>query len=161
MADRIVILRDGVIAQQGTPMELYGQPADRFVAGFIGAPTMNFLKGRTETTGGVAACRFGDGDVVPLGAGAPEAGREVVAGIRPENLRIGPQEAGKSGLRGRITLVEPTGPSDYLVVGTNAGEVTIVAESGAARVGEAVNLVANPGDWHLFEPGENGRRIAA
>ncbi|EKF44162.1 ABC transporter nucleotide binding/ATPase (sugar) [Nitratireductor indicus C115] len=158
MADRIVILRQGEIAQQGTPMELYNTPADRFVAGFIGAPTMNFLDGRIEPCGSGSTFRFANGEHLPLGAGAREA-REAVAGIRPEHLSVGaPVEQGQ-GLNGRVSLIEPTGPSDYLLVETNAGTVTVVAASGAAQLNEQIGLTANESAWHLFEPGENGRRI--
>ncbi|MDS1137121.1 ABC transporter ATP-binding protein [Nitratireductor indicus] len=158
MADRIVILRQGEIAQQGTPMELYNTPADRFVAGFIGAPTMNFLDGRIEPSGSGSTFRFANGEHLPLGAGAREA-RDAVAGIRPEHLSVGaPVEQGQ-GLNGRVSLIEPTGPSDYLLVETNAGTVTVVAASGAAQLNEQIGLTANESAWHLFEPGENGRRI--
>ncbi len=158
MADRIVILRQGQIAQQGTPMELYNTPADRFVAGFIGAPTMNFLDGRIETSGSESTFRFANGEHLSLGAGAREA-REAVAGIRPEHLSVGAPVAQGLGLNGRVSLIEPTGPSDYLLVETKAGAVTVVAASGAAQLNEQIGLTAHESAWHLFEPGENGRRF--
>ncbi|MFC0220829.1 ABC transporter ATP-binding protein [Pseudochelatococcus lubricantis] len=158
MADRIVILRGGEIAQQGTPMELYGKPADRFVAGFIGAPTMNFLDGSIEAEGDDRFIRL-TGGLRTRAPGSTPTGA-AVAGIRPEDFRISSDPGMHDAIAGRIALVEPTGPSDYLLVDTPSGRVTVVAANGIGRVGDQITLTPAPGAWHFFAPGENGRRLA-
>ena len=87
MADRIVMLRQGVIAQQGAPMDLYNTPTDRFVAGFIGAPTMNFLDGQIEVHDDAATFRLAGGGHWPLERKHIEPGAAVL-GIRPEHLEV-------------------------------------------------------------------------
>ncbi len=91
MGDRIVIMCDGVIQQVGQPLEVYERPANTFVAGFIGSPSMNFFSGRLLSRTGGLVVDLGKGLVVPLPADrrdryAPHVGREVLLGIRPENV---------------------------------------------------------------------------
>src|SRR5690606_29834193 len=85
MADWVVVMRDGVIEQQGRPLDLYDHPVNRFVAGFIGSPAMNFVEGVVSDDGGGVV--VGAGDRIPLARQA-EPGRKVVAGVRPEHLRV-------------------------------------------------------------------------
>ncbi len=156
MADRIVIMRDGVIEQIGTPMELYNAPANRFVAGFIGAPTMNFFDGVIERSGAGAVVRL-PGEVRLPVSEALESGRDVVLGVRPEHWALSDKG---SPLAGRVRLIEPTGPSDYLTIDTPAGAVTAVSASGQARAAADVTLDIAPGNLHLFDR-QSGQRIAA
>jgi multiple sugar transport system ATP-binding protein len=108
LADRIVLLRDGEIEQQGTPLDLFERPATRFVAGFLGSPKMNFID--ASLSAGVVT--LGDGTRLPLAAGqGAEGERAVVLGIRPQHMAI----AGKSPATGHVhvstvvELVQPTG----------------------------------------------------
>ncbi|MBU2361040.1 MAG: ABC transporter ATP-binding protein [Alphaproteobacteria bacterium] len=124
LADRIVVLRDGRVEQIGTPMELYNNPANRFVAGFLGAPAMNFLTPPDD---------------------AP-AGAEL--GIRPEDLRLDPDSA----LQGTVTHVERLGGDTNIVVQTRPDEVATIRMFGQhpARVGDTVGLGFDTAKSYLF-----------
>src|SRR5690606_20231207 len=116
-ADKIVVMRDGLVEQIGAPLELYDRPVNQFVAGFIGSPAMNFIPGRV-TAGGFAS---DDGLVV---LGAPCAGladgAPVMLGVRPEHIFIDPD-----GLPAELLLVEPTG-SETQVLARLAPHQTVV-----------------------------------
>ncbi len=124
LADRIVVLRDGRVEQVGSPMELYNNPANRFVAGFLGAPAMNFLTSP---------------DDVPEGA---------ELGIRPEDLRLDADSA----LRGTVTHVERLGGDTNIVVQTRPDELATIRMFGQhqARVGDTVGLGFDPAKSYLF-----------
>jgi multiple sugar transport system ATP-binding protein len=151
MADRIVILKAGVVQQVGTPEQVYQRPANRFVAGFIGSPTMNFFDVTVEGDG----VRLRDGTRFAVPA-ASRAGRgDAVLGVRPEHLRVLP--AGEPGLKVTVSVVEPLG-SDTLVYFECDGSrhVARVAPELHVQPGAAVNLGIAEGKAHLFEPGEDG-----
>ena len=105
MADKIVVLHDGVVEQIGSPLELYDRPANLFVAGFIGSPAMNFIKARLEG-GDRPTLVTASGVKVPLDA-APRvaAGSEIVMGVRPEHVSLG----GPHAMPAEIVVIEPTG----------------------------------------------------
>ena len=150
MADKIVVMRDGVVEQIGAPLALYDSPVNMFVAGFIGSPAMNFLTGDIRDDG------FFVGDVrLPLAAPAPElVGRRAVYGVRPEHIGIG-----EDGVAAEVCVVEPTGAETYLVVKLAGQEVTCVARDRLdVRVGQSVRLSPDPGRIHLFDP-QGGRRL--
>jgi multiple sugar transport system ATP-binding protein len=148
MADRIVILRDGFIEQIGTPREVYARPANAFVAGFIGAPTMNFFAGTvTSAAAGTSVVALQGGEMLTVDRLLPD-GRAVTVGIRPEHLSL---TEGTEKLRGLVLLIEPTGASDYLVVETASGMATVVCPSGAVEAGGAVELRALRGNLHVFD----------
>ncbi len=154
LADRIVVLRAGRIEQVGTPLDLYNKPANRFVAGFIGAPNMNFLPGT------VALGPSGRAEVNLLGAythalpasiGGAEAGREVTLGLRPQHLRLAEDEAG--GFPVRTTLVEALGAETVLHGEAPGGAPIIAVLPGQRRIalGETVRLDFSPADLHAFD----------
>jgi multiple sugar transport system ATP-binding protein len=133
LADRIVVLKDGIIEQQGSPLELYEKPRTRFVAGFIGSPQMNFLPGEIVTEGAGEGVRLQDGSVLPLSArsGKP-AGSSVVLGLRPNHI----QHAGSSGPAPghvrrsvKVDLIQPTGARS--LVDFRLGGTEVTAEMGA------------------------------
>jgi multiple sugar transport system ATP-binding protein len=153
MADRIVVMHDGIIEQIGTPLELYDRPANLFVAGFIGSPAMNMLKGKIEGSDFVAA----DGTRVPLGqAAANLSGRAVTLGVRPEHFHLDPD-----GVDAEVLTVEPTG-SETQVVARFAGHEIMGAfrERITTRPGEKLKIRPETGASHLFDS-ESGQRIAA
>jgi multiple sugar transport system ATP-binding protein len=168
MADRIVVLRAGAIEQVGAPLELYNRPRNRFVAGFIGSPRMNFLPGRIARADesafdvdcdGLGAMRF------PREGRAVSEGQRVSFGVRPEDLRVVP-EAGE-GWTLEVDVVEQHGSATYLhcrapaaaASGTDLSEVLVqVPGQGAQRAGERVRAAPAAGRWHLF--GADDRRIA-
>jgi multiple sugar transport system ATP-binding protein len=148
MADRIVILDQGQIAQVGTPMELYREPANLFVAGFLGSPKMNFIKvAETGRAAGNVTLRAETGDrfTVPLPAAAN--GEAAVLGIRPENLML----AAQGPLGGTIATIERLG-SETLVYVEAAGSMLISKTDGetSATVGDTVRLAFDPASSHLF-----------
>jgi multiple sugar transport system ATP-binding protein len=155
MADHVVVMKDGVIEQQGAPLELYDRPANRFVAGFIGSPAMNFVSGTATDSGCV---------VLDL-PGAPkmsvaenlQPGRKLLVGLRPEHLKVAHGE--EPGFTLPVSLIESTGSLTYIVLGSGQSEVTVV-EQGRERVrpGDSLRLTIEPGLVHLFDP-ETGRRV--
>jgi len=152
LGDRLLILHEGSPAQFASPMEVFERPADMYVAGFIGAPAMNFLRGRLEQDG--RAVRLSAGSVVPLRD--RYAGSDVVLGIRPEHLSLG-----ADGLAVALDLVEPLG-SETLLHGraVDGGEMVVVKVSGAIVPSETVMASVRCEHVHLFDPG-TGKRVAA
>ncbi|OCC04091.1 sugar ABC transporter ATP-binding protein [Labrys sp. WJW] len=153
MADRIVVLHDGIIEQIGSPLQLYDRPANLFVAGFIGSPAMNFIKGRLETS---PAPRFVTDDGVELPVPAVPAGsegRRVVYGIRPEHFSLG------GSLQARITVVEPTGAETQVFAQLGAQKILgVFRERVGAGSGETLALQPDLAAVHLFDA-ESGLRL--
>lgn len=119
MADRIVVLRNGRIEQQGTPLQLYDRPVNTFVAGFIGSPAMNLIRGTLQT--GERPCVLSDdGFQLPIGPvpSTVQPGQPVIYGIRPEHVHI----VSEPGIEARVTVVEPTGAETHVAarLGTTA-----------------------------------------
>ncbi len=109
LADRIVVMNDGRIEQVGTPMELFNNPVNTFVAGFLGSPPMNQMKGQLTETG----ARIGSAEIKISGAMNGDAGRDVIIGIRPEHVTLEPG-AQTSVLPIELDLVEPLGSEALL-----------------------------------------------
>ena len=110
MADKIVVMHDGIVEQMGTPLELYDKPDNQFVAGFIGSPAMNFLKGKVKSNGS-AGFEGPNGVKLPLAsAPANSDGRPAVYGVRPEHFTIA-----DDGAEAEIVVVEPTGSETQVV----------------------------------------------
>ena len=153
MADKIVVLHDGIIEQIGAPLELYDRPANLFVAGFIGSPAMNFIRGRVEE----GVFRTAKGVTLPLPPTANPAalgGRDLVYGIRPEHIR-----ASEKGIEGRVELVEGTGSEIYAKLNCNGEEIAcLFRERLDIRFGDTVRVAIDPASVHLFDK-ETGKRI--
>ena len=157
LADRIVVFNHGRIEQLGAPDELYAAPANRFVAGFIGAPAMNFIAARIETgEGGEPQVRVGP---VSLPAGRRHmAPGPVTLGIRPEHLSIAP--AAEADFRGRVEIVEKLGSESlaYLQTEFSAEPVTIkIPEQPVVHPGDEVPVRIGRDRFHLF--GESGAAL--
>jgi multiple sugar transport system ATP-binding protein len=151
MADKIVVMHAGHVEQIGAPLELYDRPANMFVAGFIGSPAMNFLKGKVAN-GGIA---IGDLSLdVPHGSSARD-GMDVIYGIRPEHWRLD-----DAGLPSTVRVVEPTG-SETQVVADLAGHRIVCAfrERVQAHPGEILRISPDPSATHLFDEA-SGMRLA-
>src|SRR5690606_80143 len=157
MGDRIAVLKDGVLQQIGTPRELYSQPANVFVAGFIGSPAMNLMSSSLED-GTVA---FGSLRI-PVDAAIPAraSGPLVKLGIRPEDLTLAPAEG--EGLRVVVDLIEELGADGYLyghTIGDEPQEVVVRVDGRShPAAGETVTLAPVPGRLHLFDS-ESGLRL--
>jgi multiple sugar transport system ATP-binding protein len=148
LADRIAVMDQGVLQQLGTPMEVYHQPANRFVAGFIGSPAMNFVEGSVEVHEGAASFKAPHFtiDVPDTLADIQSA---TCVGIRPQELTM---SAANPICHGRVDVVEPMGPETFVYV--RVGESTLVARiapSAAVSVGDQVSLSVDPARVHLFD----------
>lgn len=153
MADRVVVMYGGRIQQLGTPEEVFERPANRFVAGFIGTPRMNFFEASVSNGGTVTV----EGSTFTAAGSIPKSpGAEVILGIRPEALKLDPSGP----LEIRVTLTENLG-SETLAYGMLGSQecLLLVPTRNAPRSGESVRVACDPADLHIFEPGELGERI--
>lgn len=157
MADRIVVMHDGVVEQIGAPLDLYDNPANKFVAGFIGSPAMNFLSGKIMRRNGSAAVALDQGGEISLPASRlPADGQSVTLGLRPEHLTL---SNGAAGIQARVLVVEPTGAEIEVLFETPSGRVTAVfAERHPFKPGDSVTLSVVPERCHLFDS-ESGKRL--
>jgi multiple sugar transport system ATP-binding protein len=152
MADRIVVMNAGHIEQVGSPLELYDRPANRFVAGFLGSPSMSFIAGTIEDHNGSARMRTPDGISLPVGATSAEPGQAVEIGIRPEHYRRA-AEGDPDGFPFIAAVMEPTGAETHLF-GTIAGvEVRCVfRERIDVLPGSTLHLTVDRRHVHVFDP---------
>jgi len=155
MADRVALLQDGHLVAYRQPHELYDHPNSLFAAEFIGSPPMNFLNVRVQATAGGAAL-VGDGIDVPLDgevakkAAALGAGRQVIMGIRPEDVSVA--EEGGDG-RAEVYVVEPLGRDMLLDLRIQEAPVRVLAPpSFHAAIGSSISLVFDRTKIHLFDP---------
>ncbi|MEA2738541.1 MAG: sn-glycerol 3-phosphate transport system ATP-binding protein [Acetobacteraceae bacterium] len=151
LGDRLLILHEGMPAQLATPMEVFERPADTYVAGFVGSPTMNFLPGRLVHDG--TAVQLDAGPLIPLEG--RRAGGAVTLGIRPEHLTFGGGD-----LTLAVDLIEPLG-SETLVHGRVVGrddEAIVVKVSGAVMPAETITVSVQAGQAHIFDQA-TGTRI--
>lgn len=157
MGDRIVIMLDGSVQQVGAPMEIYQKPANRFVAGFIGSPPMNFLSARLVSEGAQLELR-GQSLRIPLPVDKAASlgrtpGEEVLLGIRPENLLQRPPALACEPLLAQIEIVEAIGSDIYLNFSHAGTPMTARVEATAnVKVGQEVALYPDPERIHLFDP---------
>jgi multiple sugar transport system ATP-binding protein len=156
MADRIVVMRAGKIEQIGTPLDIYDNPANSFVGGFIGSPSMNFVDGAVVEQGGAVALRDVSGTLWPLDdAARAYIGRAVQIGIRPEHVRI---DAG--GIPAEVTSIEPTGSETHLQVQVGGQSlVVVVHDRFAAEPGATIAIMADKARITLFDA-ETGVRLS-
>ena len=161
MGDRIVVMEGGRIRQAGAPLEVYGHPADRFVAGFIGTPPMNFLEGRVERgAGGAPAFRFGAA-LLPL----PDAWRDRVAplsdgpatlGVRPEAVAPAADGAAGAAIDAEVDVVEPMGAETYVYAAAEGASFIARVPSGApVRAGTRARFLLDLSRASLFGPDGN------
>ena len=157
MADKIVVLKDGVVEQAGGPLELYDRPANTFVAGFIGSPSMNLMPGIARASGGAMRVALGHGASLPPPADArAEDGQAVFYGVRPEHF-----EPGASGLPVEVIVVEPTGADTRLYCRHGGHEiVAAIRDRVECRSGDRIALMPNLQRAHLFDAA-SGRRLAS
>jgi len=165
MGERIAVMNDGLLQQVGSPQVLYDTPINRFVAGFIGSPSMNFVEVHMEGSGDGARL-VGPADwSIPLpnryrDAATPRAGKTLVAGFRPEHLDIGEGGAGSGSFQARADVVEYLGNEELLHINAAGQDVVgIVGSEHRVRPGDIVNLVLPLDKLHLFD-GETGLTLA-
>jgi multiple sugar transport system ATP-binding protein len=169
LGDRIVVLKDGVIHQVGTPLEIYFQPVDRFVASFVGTPPMNFLRGKLVSENGALAFDEGGAKLV-----LPESktkmvrhmeNKEIVLGIRPETMNVVTTQdaARKNILSARIDVSEPLGETTDLYISTSANKsiVARVESMPGLAAGKDITLAVDMDKVHVFETGADAPNMTA
>jgi multiple sugar transport system ATP-binding protein len=158
MADRIVVMRDGIVEQTGTPLDLYDTPANVFVAAFIGSPAMNLVPGIARINGGAPAVEFDGGVRLPIPADARASdGQAVLYGMRPEHCTL----TDGDGLPAEVVVVEPTGADTQLFCRFNGQEVTsLVRDRVACRAGDRIGLAPDLKRAHLFDAASGARLVA-
>jgi multiple sugar transport system ATP-binding protein len=171
LGDRVVVMKDGLVQQVAAPLEIYHRPANRFVAGFLGSPPMNFLEGRVVEEGGRLLFDEGTGKL-PISAKAAaalraRAGADVVLGLRPETLapsataRFAAAPADVGQLTTKVWLVQPLGAQMDVYLST-ARHARIVAHTESAAppaVDDTLALAVDMSRAHFFEPGDAGNAI--
>jgi multiple sugar transport system ATP-binding protein len=158
LSDRVAVMRHGELQQVGPPMEVYRQPANLFVAAFIGSPAMNFFEVEVGRENGRLMCRMGHIALpvpVDVAPGAVEL-RKAILGVRPMDLTVG--AARDLAIEGEVFLVEPIGPISYVDVDVGGRAVKAVADPDMApSIGERVTLGCSAGRVHLFDPTSEAR----
>jgi multiple sugar transport system ATP-binding protein len=157
LGDRVVVMKDGLVQQVGEPLELYNKPANRFVAGFIGSPAMNFMNvtANANGSGGVHVSNQGVSLEVPSAYAdrlRPYSGRELTLAIRPEDLRLANQGDAALGFDAVVEVIEQLGSETLLDV--KAGPFPVVAAiepTARAKVRDQVRLTMNPERLHFFD----------
>ena len=149
LGTKIVVMKDGVIQQIGAPLYLYNNPINKFVAGFIGTPPMNFLTVKVLEKNGKIVCDEGSFEINPTDEQAKSlkdyVGKEVSFGIRPEDLTYVDKPAAKDDMQMKITNKEPLGAETHLYLVSNKGQSIIAKTTANAefRLGDSVNVVPN------------------
>jgi len=163
MGDRIVVMRDGLIQQIGSPLELYDTPANKFVAGFIGSPAMNFFDADLISAGDAISLQSGEVRIdLPAEISQQLAGythKQIAVGIRPEDLTVAADHAPGQTIQSTVEVVEPVGNETYVAL--NAGKFTLIAAVGRkTQIKTHSNLVIEPSmeNLHLFDF-ESGKAI--
>ena len=147
MADKIVVMRDGRVEQIGAPLDLYDFPNNIFVAGFIGSPSMNFVRGKIASEGGARHFASDSGLRLPLPDTMASDGQQVIYGIRPEHIGVS-----DTGIPVSVVVVEPTG-SETQIFAKAGGDVidAIVKDRVHAAPGQQIHFVIDPAHVHLFD----------
>jgi len=164
LGDKVAVMKDGIIQQFGTPQQIYNDPANQFVASFIGSPPMNFIPVRLTKQDGRLLAVLDSGQArceLPLGPASDDLdGREIILGIRPEQIALGASEGnGLPGIRAEVQVTEPTGPDLLVFVTFNQTKVCCrLAPDIACRVGDSLNLQFDPARVLLFDA-DSGERL--
>jgi multiple sugar transport system ATP-binding protein len=155
MASRIVVMHDGVVQQVGPPLELYDFPANIFVAGFIGSPTMNFMEGVVTLKNG-AGVRLADGTIIGITPGLHVTeGQVVTVGMRPEHLHLA-----DAGIAGEVMVVEPLGMNTQVTLTVVGDHLTLMAmDRPKIAPGDPVKLAIESSNVHVFSK-LTGQRIS-
>ena len=166
LGDKVAVMKDGIIQQFGTPQQIYNDPANLFVASFIGSPPMNFIPLRLTRQEGRLAALLDSGQArceLPLGiADAGLEDREIILGIRPEQIALASEQATDlPTLRAEVQITEPTGPDTLVFVTVNQTKVCCrLAPDAAPAPGATLNLLLDPSKVLLFDAA-SGERLGA
>lgn len=155
LSDRMAVMNHGQVQQFDTPAAIFAEPANQFVAGFIGSPSMNLVRGRVDE-GGTAVQVAGEALALPGRLLGQQAGAQVIVGVRPQHARL--EAAEQPGTGWRVTVVEPVGTEALVHVTRGAVQLkAIVPAPTPLREDDAVSVRVAPGDVHVFDA--DGHRI--
>ena len=159
MADKIVVMHDGIVEQIGAPLDLYDRPANQFVAGFIGSPAMNFVSGVVASENGAPVVRTEQGTLLPLPTGTNASeGDAVTYGIRPEHVSL---HGNGSGVQAEIQVVEPTGSDTFVLTHLDGQEFLVsTKERLDLEPGRSIALAPDPDQIHLFRRDSGQQRVS-
>jgi multiple sugar transport system ATP-binding protein len=169
LGDRVVVMHQGIVQQCAGALEIYHHPVNRYVAGFLGSPPMNFFNGKVVEEGGRLCFDEGSGKL-PIADWAKNelaayVGRDVVMGVRPESMADKSHarfktDGGAIGMR--VTLVQPLGDKMdvYLATESHKHSVAHVDAFAGVQAGDVLDMYFDMGRVHFFEPGEVGKKIA-
>lgn len=163
LGDKVAVMKDGIVQQFGTPKEIYNNPANLFVASFIGSPPMNFIPLRLSRQGGGWRALLESGQdrcelPLNLADGQSLEGREVILGIRPEQISVG-VDGDLPSLRAEVQVIEPTGPDTMIFVSLNQTKVCCrLSPDAAPNPGESLTLQFEPDKVLLFDA-QTGERL--
>ena len=166
LGDKVAVMKDGIIQQFGTPQQIYNDPANLFVASFIGSPPMNFIPLRLTRQDGRLVALLDSGQArceLPLGiADAGLEDREIILGIRPEQIALASEQVtGLPTLRAEVQITEPTGPDTLVFVTVNQTKVCCrMAPDAAPAIGATLNLLLDPSKVLIFDAA-SGERLGA
>ncbi|MEA2622788.1 MAG: multiple sugar transport system ATP-binding protein [Chloroflexota bacterium] len=163
MGDRIAVMNNGLLQQVGSPQDLYRKPVNRFVAGFIGSPSMNFIEVQVASEGGRTVLRGENGIEWPLPSrfgSQVTNGQKLTAGVRPEHLEIGDVAGDFAVMRATIDVVEFLGNEELLHARVGDKDIVAVVDaSHRIKPGDAFDVKVPLDELHLFD--EEGRSLAA
>ncbi|MGA4475564.1 ABC transporter ATP-binding protein [Ectopseudomonas chengduensis] len=161
LGDKVAVMKDGIIQQFGTPQEIYNDPANQFVASFIGSPPMNFIPLRLQVRDGQCLGLLDSGQArceLHLGAAAELEGRELILGVRPEQIQLAGAGSTLPSLRAEVEVVEPTGPDTLVFVSLNQTKVCCrLAPDAAPQAGASLDLQFDPARVLLFDAASGER----
>ncbi|KPX74802.1 MULTISPECIES: ABC transporter ATP-binding protein [Pseudomonas syringae group] len=164
LGDKVAVMKDGIVQQFGTPKQIYNDPANLFVASFIGSPPMNFIPLRLQRKDGQLFALLDSGQArCELPVGVADAGledREIILGIRPEQIMLAAgDQAGLPTIRAEVQVTEPTGPDTLVFVTLNQSKVCCrLAPDVAPQVGESLTLQFDPSKVLIFDA-KSGERL--
>ncbi|KPZ12682.1 ABC transporter ATP-binding protein [Pseudomonas syringae group genomosp. 3] len=164
LGDKVAVMKDGIVQQFGTPKQIYNDPANLFVASFIGSPPMNFIPLRLQRKDGQLVALLDSGQArCELPVGVADAGledREIILGIRPEQIMLaGGEQSVLPTIRAEVQVTEPTGPDTLVFVTLNQSKVCCrLAPDVAPQVGESLTLQFDPSKVLIFDA-KSGERL--
>ena len=162
LADRVVVMKAGVIQQVGTPQEIYNKPTNSFVASFIGSPAMNFVTGIVEAAGRGTALKTDDGSVIAMPKCLAKVGKRVTVGFRPEHMQLASTTTKpKSAISVSVTpsVIEPMGHETIVTCNAPFGEITSrITEEVKLRVGRELQFHVASDKLHFFDD-KTGKRM--
>lgn len=164
LGDRICVMHDGIIQQVNSPMDVYDRPVNRFVAGFLGTPPMNFFEGKIQTNGSGSVFVLTDGTSITLSNVnlSEYTGKEMILGIRPEHLTVKPlQDQTGNVMPCKVNVIETLGDRKDVYLKNASGEKFIANVDSHIEIDmdQSIEIYINIENIHIFKPGDTGQNV--